>query len=104
MSVVGIGLFISTLAQTQQQAFLGPFVFAAPAILLSGFATPAENMPDWLQDLTVINPLRHLLVIANGLFTEDMPLATVVRNAWPLAAIALVTMSLATWLFRRRLG
>jgi ABC-2 type transport system permease protein len=104
VSVIGIGLFISTLAQTQQQAFLGAFVFAAPAILLSGFATPVENMPDWLQQVTVINPLRHFLVIVNGLFTKDMPLATVATNAWPLVAIALVTMTLATWLFRRRLG
>ena len=104
VSVIGIGLFISTLAQTQQQAFLGAFVFAAPAILLSGFATPVENMPDWLQDLTLINPLRHFLVIVNGLFTKDMPLATVAANAWPLTVIALVTMTLASWLFRRRLG
>lgn len=104
VSVIGIGLFISTLATTQQQAFLGAFVFAAPAILLSGFATPVENMPDWLQDLTLINPLRHFLVIVNGLFTKDMPLATVAENAWPLATIAAVTMILASWLFRRRLN
>ena len=103
ISVIGIGLFISSLAQTQQQAFLGAFVFAAPAILLSGFATPVENMPDWLQHFTVINPLRHFLVIVNGLFTKDMPAATVLENAWPLVLIALVTMTSAAWLFRRRM-
>lgn len=103
IAVIGVGLFISSLAQTQQQAFLGAFVFAAPAILLSGFASPVENMPDWLQDFTVINPLRHFLVIVNGLFTKDMPAETVFANAWPLAAIALATMSSATWLFRRRM-
>lgn len=104
IAVIGIGLFISTLARTQQQAFLGAFVFAAPAILLSGFATPVENMPEWLQDFTMINPLRHFLVIVNGLFTKDMPLETVARNAWPLLAIALVTISLSSWLFRKRLN
>lgn len=104
VSVIGIGLFISTLAQSQQQAFLGAFVFAAPAILLSGFATPVENMPDWLQTATVINPLRHFLVIVNGLFTKDMPAATVAESALPLALIALVTMTLAAVLFRRRVA
>ncbi|MEZ5666222.1 MAG: ABC transporter permease [Alphaproteobacteria bacterium] len=104
VAVIGIGLFISAVAQTQQQAFLGAFVFAAPAILLSGFATPVENMPDWLQALTVVNPLRHFLVIINGLFTKDMPAATVLDNAWPLAVIALCTMSAAAWLFRRRIA
>lgn len=103
ISVIGVGLFISSLSQTQQQAFLGAFVFAAPAILLSGFATPVENMPDWLQTLTLINPLRHFLVIVNGLFTKDMPIGTVFENAWPLVLIALVTMTGAGWLFRRRM-
>ena len=102
VSVIGVGLFISSLSQTQQQAFLGAFVFAAPAILLSGFATPVENMPDWLQTLTLINPLRHFLVIVNGLFTKDMPVGTVLENAWPLVLIAAVTMTSAAWLFRRR--
>ena len=103
VSVIGVGLFISSLSKTQQQAFLGSFVFAAPAILLSGFATPVENMPDWLQTFTLINPLRHFLVIVNGLFTKDMPAGTVFENAWPLAVIALVTMTSAAWLFRRRM-
>ena len=103
VSVIGVGLFISSLSKTQQQAFLGSFVFAAPAILLSGFATPVENMPDWLQAFTQINPLRHFLVIVNGLFTKDMPAQTVFENAWPLALIALVTMTSAAWLFRRRM-
>ena len=101
LAVIGIGLFISALAQTQQQAFLGSFVFIAPAILLSGFASPVENMPDWLQTFTLINPLRHFIVIVNGLFTKDMPFETVLTNAWPLALIALVTMTSAVWLFHR---
>ena len=104
VAVIGIGLFISSLAATQQQGFLGAFVFAAPAILLSGFATPVQNMPDWLQWLTLLNPLRHFLVIVNGVFTKAMPAPTVIDNAWPLLLIAVVTMSVAGWLFRRRTG
>lgn len=102
-AVIGIGLFISSLARTQQQAILGAFVFMVPSILLSGFASPIENMPDWLQTATLANPLRHFLVIVKGLFLKDMPATEVLRNLWPLAAIAVVTLSAATWLFRRRI-
>jgi ABC-2 type transport system permease protein len=100
-SAVGIGLFISSLAQTQQQAFLGTFLFASPAILLSGFATPIENMPAWLQTATLINPLRHVLVILRGVFLRGMPSADVMANIVPLVLIAAVTLTVAAWLFRR---
>ncbi len=100
-SAVGVGLFISSLAQTQQQAFLGTFLFASPAILLSGFATPIENMPAWLQTVTLINPLRHILVILRGVFLRGMPSADVAANIVPLVLIAVVTLTVAAWLFRR---
>jgi ABC-2 type transport system permease protein len=100
-SAVGVGLFISSLAQTQQQAFLGTFMFASPAILLSGFATPIENMPGWLQAVTVINPLRHILVILRGVFLRGMPSEDVAANIVPLIVIAMVTLAIAAWLFRR---
>jgi ABC-2 type transport system permease protein len=102
-AVIGVGLFISSLSRTQQQAILGAFVFMVPAVLLSGFASPIENMPEWLQRLTLGNPVRHFLVIVKGLFLKDMPASEVLRNLWPLAVIALLTLSVATWLFRRRL-
>ena len=100
-SAVGVGLFISSLAQTQQQAFLGTFLFASPAILLSGFATPIETMPVWLQTITLINPLRHVLVILRGVFLRGMPSADVMANTVPLMLIAAVTLTVAAWLFRR---
>ncbi|MFN3745001.1 MAG: ABC transporter permease [Hyphomicrobiaceae bacterium] len=102
-SVVGLGLFISALSKTQQQAILGAFLFLVPAMLLSGFATPIENMPDWLQPLTLINPLRYFLVIVRGVFLKDLPLSEVVLNTLPLAIIAVFTLSAAAWLFRHRL-
>jgi ABC-2 type transport system permease protein len=102
-SVIGVGLFISSLAQTQQQAFLGTFMFTAPAILLSGFATPVENMPQWLQIITQANPLRHFLVIVRGLFLKGMPASDVAANILPLILIAAFTLSVAAWLFRRRM-
>jgi ABC-2 type transport system permease protein len=100
-SAIGVGLFISSLAQTQQQAFLGTFLFASPAILLSGFATPIENMPGWLQTATLINPLRHVMAILRGVFLRGMPSADVMANIVPLMLIALVTLTVSAWLFRR---
>lgn len=102
-SVVGVGLFISSLSTTQQQAILGAFVFMVPAMLLSGFATPIENMPEWLQPVTLVNPLRYFLVIVRGVFLKDIPLAEVVLLTIPMALIAVTTLSAAAFLFRRRL-
>lgn len=102
-SVVGLGLFISALSMTQQQAILGAFLVMVPAMLLSGFATPIENMPGWLQHITIVNPLRYFLVVVKGVFLKDIPLSEVARNTLPLAIIALFTLSAAAWLFRRRL-
>jgi ABC-2 type transport system permease protein len=102
LAVIGIGLFISSLARTQQQAILGTFSFMVPMMLLSGFASPVENMPDWLQTVTLANPVRHFIVIVKGVFLKAMPAADVLHSLWPLLVIGLVTLSAATWLFRRR--
>ncbi len=102
LAVVGIGLFISSLALTQQQAILGTFAFMVPMVLLSGFASPIENMPDWLQTATLANPLRHFIVIVKGVFLKAMPARDVLQNLWPLTVLAFLTFSAATWLFRRR--
>ncbi len=102
-AVVGIGLFISALCSTQQQAILGAVLFVTPATMLSGFATPIENMPGWLQTLTLVNPLRHFLVITRGLFLKALDAEAVLRNTLPLLLIALVTLTAAAWLFRRRM-
>ncbi len=103
LSVVGLGLFVSSLAMTQQQAILGGFVVLSPAVLLSGFATPVENMPQWLQTLTVANPLRHMIVISRGVFLKDMPFEAMVSSLWPMAITGLVTLVAAGLLFRARL-
>lgn len=102
-SIVGIGLFISSLAKTQQQASLGTFIFVSPAVLLSGFATPIENMPTWLQPVTYAIPLRYHLVVAKGLFLKDISADIVFSNVWPMAIIAVITLSVSTWFFRSKL-
>jgi len=104
LSAVGIGLMISSLAVTQQQGMLGAFLFLVPAVILSGFATPIANMPDAVQLLTSVNPLRYFLIILRGVFLEGDTVATLVQYYWPMAVIALVTLSLAGWLFRHRLN
>ncbi|MCB2100669.1 MAG: ABC transporter permease [Rhodobacterales bacterium] len=103
LAVIAFGLMISSLAHTQQQAILGAFLFIVPAIILSGFATPIENMPDWVQWLTHVNPIRYFLIVVRGTFLKDLPLADAVHELWPMAIIAAVNLSLAAWLFRRRL-
>ena len=94
---------ISSLAVTQQQGLLGAFLFLVPAVILSGFATPIANMPQAVQYLTLINPMRYFLVILRGVFLEGTPLALLVHQFWPMAVIGLVTLAFAGWLFRHRL-
>lgn len=103
LSIIGVGLFISALSATQQQAILGAFFFVVPAITLSGFATPVENMPGWLQVATQANPVRHILVLMHGLFLKDLPAVLAWQSIWPMLVIAAVTLPGAVWLFRRRL-
>jgi ABC-2 type transport system permease protein len=104
ISMIGIGLSISSIALTQQQAMLGIMTTLLPATLLSGYAAPIENMPGWLQPLTYANPLRYIMVVIKGVFLKDMPPLEILNNTWPMAIIAVFTLSLATYLFRRRLS
>jgi ABC-2 type transport system permease protein len=103
-AMIGIGLGISSIAVTQQQALLGIIAILFPALLLSGYAAPIENMPGWLQPVTYANPLRYMMVITKGVFLKDMPPLEILNNTWPMAIIAVFTLSFATWLFRRRMA
>ncbi|HLB53133.1 MAG TPA: ABC transporter permease [Chlamydiales bacterium] len=101
-AVTGVGLFISSLCRTQQQAVLGAFVFITPSILLSGFATPIENMPNWLQTATLFNPVHYFIYISRGTFLKAIPPSIVLENIWPLALIALIVLTIAGYFFRHR--
>jgi ABC-2 type transport system permease protein len=98
----GVGLFISSLVYTQQQAFLGAFAVLLPFALLSGFATPVENMPWWLQFITTINPLAHMLRLMQGLFLKGASLASLTHDLVKLVEIALFTTTAAVLLFSRK--
>ena len=103
LPLIGLGLLVSSASMTQQQAFLGSFIVTIPLILLSGYAAPIDNMPDWLQILTYADPIRYFLVIVQGLFLKAMPAAVVFHHLWPLAVIAAISLSAAAWLFRARM-
>ena len=103
LALIGLGLLVSSASMTQQQAFLGSFIVTIPLILLSGYAAPIDNMPDWLQVLTHADPIRYFLVIVQGLFLKSMPAAVVFQQLWPLAIIAAISLSAAAWLFRARM-
>ena len=103
LSAVGIGLMISAICVTQQQAVLGAFLFLVPAVILSGFATPIANMPDAVQVLTYIDPLRYFLVVVRGVFLEGDGYALLLHQYWPMAIIGIVSLALAGWLFRHRM-
>ncbi|ACT07354.1 ABC-2 type transporter [Dickeya chrysanthemi Ech1591] len=104
LSLVGFGLLISALCATQQQAFIGVFVFVMPAILLSGYVSPVENMPLWLQQLTWVNPVRHFTDITKQIYLKNAGLAVIWHGIWPLLTITATTGSAAYALFRRKIG
>lgn len=103
LALIGLGMLVSAIAKTQQQAFLGVFLITTPLILLSGYASPIDNMPGWLQIVTYLDPARYFLVIVQGLFLKAMPAAAVFHQLWPLALIACATLSASAWLFRARM-
>lgn len=104
LSLVGVGLLISSFCATQQQAFIGVFVFIMPAILLSGYISPVENMPQWLQNLTWMNPIRYFTEITKEIYLKNAGLPVVWSNLWPLLIIAATTGSAAFVLFRRKIA
>jgi ABC-2 type transport system permease protein len=103
-STLGVGLFISTLSSTQQQGFLGGFLFILPAVLLSGIMTPIGSMPGWLQRATVLNPLRWFAELVRSVLLRGAGFADVALQLGVLAAYGVVIMAAATLRFRRRLG
>jgi ABC-2 type transport system permease protein len=103
LAAVGIGLFLSSLVATMQQAMLFSFVVILPFSLLSGLTTPIANMPLVLQYFTYVNPLRYAIEITQRVYLESATLGQLVPDLWPLAAIAAVMLPAAAWMFSRRL-
>lgn len=101
VTTLSAGLFISTISTTQQQAFLGGFLFMMPAALLSGIMTPVRSMPAWLQPLTFINPLRHYADLLRAVLLRDASLADVAPQLFFLVCFGLVLSIVASLRFRK---
>jgi ABC-2 type transport system permease protein len=101
---LALGLVISTISDTQQEAFLSMFLFLLPAIILSGFLYPVDTMPRFFQILTLANPLRHFIAVIRGIFLKGAGL----RELWPqfviMAAMAAAALAFAIRRFRASLG
>lgn len=102
LSLVGVGLLISSVCSTQQQAFLGAFSFMMPAMMLSGFTSPVENMPHWLQIVTWPNPVRHFIEIVKEVFLKDASPERIIALIVPLIIIGFFTLGAAAIMFRRK--
>lgn len=103
MSSLGLGLLISTVSQTQQQAMMSAFFIIFPAMLLSGFAFPIENMPEPAQWLTLLNPLRYYMVIIRGIFLKGIGLDILWPQLAALGGLGAVLLSLAVKRFHKTL-
>lgn len=104
MTTLGMGLLISTVSQTQQQAMMSTFFFFFPAMLLSGFAFPIANMPQVIQWLTLLNPMRYFLVIIRGIFLKGVNVDVLWPQLAALAAMGVVVLFLATRRFHKTLA
>lgn len=104
LASVGIGLSISAVSLTMQQAMLYTFMLVMPLMLLSGLLTPVRNMPAILQIVTYANPLRFGVDLVRRVYLEGATFADVAFNFVPLLAVAALTLPLAAWLFRNRLA
>ena len=103
LSSLGIGLFISTISHTQQQAMMTMFFFFIPAILLSGFVFPIANMPPVVQYLTYADPLRYYLVIIRGIFLKGSGFSILWPQMVGLAVVGGIVFTVSSLRFRKRM-
>jgi ABC-2 type transport system permease protein len=103
LAAVGIGLLLSSVAATMQQAMLYSMLLIMPFSLLSGLTTPLSSMPGAVQYMTAINPLRYAIDMTRRVYLEGAGIDLLVPDLWPLGVIALITLSAASWMFSHRL-
>jgi ABC-2 type transport system permease protein len=103
MTTLGAGLFLSTISQTQQQAMMSSFFFSTPAFLLSGFAFPIRNMPQAIQWLTYLNPVRYFIEIVRGIFLKGSGVDVLWPQMTCLAVYGVLVLGLSAMRFRKKL-
>ncbi|MBI3611464.1 MAG: ABC transporter permease [Nitrospirae bacterium] len=104
LTTLGLGLFVSTISKTQNQAQITTFFIMFPMMILSGFAFPIANMPVFFQDLSYLSPVRYFLVIIRGIFLKGSGIDVLWPQVVPLALLAVVIFSMSVLRFRRTLG
>ncbi len=101
VAVLGMGLLISTLSQTQQQAQFLNFFVLVTFVMMSGIFTPAESMPHWAQDLNTINPLAYFMRVIRMILLKGSEFRDVAGDFLAIAIMAVVLTALATWRYRK---
>jgi len=103
-TTLGIGLFISTISSTQQEAMMSVFLFFMPTVLLSGFAYPIANMPQVIQWFTFANPLRYFMVVVRSIFLKGVGIDILWAQLIPLLIMGILVISFSALKFRKSLG
>ncbi|MGO9273723.1 MAG: ABC transporter permease [Terriglobia bacterium] len=103
LGALGVGLFISTISATQQQAMVSGFFFIMPAIIFSGFGTPISSMPAWLQKLTYLDPLRYFQVVLRSLYLKGVGLDVLWPQMAAMAAFGVVMLAISVIRFQKSL-
>ncbi len=98
---LGVGLLISTISNTQQEAFMSMFMFFLPAIMLGGLLFPVDNMPQWVQALSYLDPIRHFLIVVRGIFLRGAGWTIVWPQLLWLAGIGVSVLWFATKQFHK---
>jgi ABC-type multidrug transport system permease subunit len=104
LTALSLGLLISTVSKTQQEAFMLLILVLLPAVMLSGFVSPIESMPKIFQWMTIVNPIRYFLEIVRGVFLKGIGVAELWPQYLTLTFMAAVIMTTATKRFRRAIA
>ncbi len=102
-TTIGLGIFISTFTDNQQQAMFVAWFIMVFMILMSGFFIPIENMPSLLQHLTYLNPMRYIMYIIRDIFQKGAAFGQLLPEAVPLTVFGLLIVSLGVVKFRKRI-
>ena len=104
LNTLGLGLFVASTARTQQQAFMGAFFLILPMVLRSGFMSPISNMPAWLQPLTLLDPVRHMVEILRGVLLKAATVTDLAQQLGILAAMGAALFTGSALALKRRLS
>lgn len=101
---IGMGTFLASFSRSQQQAQLMSFFVNPPLAMLSGATTPLDAMPEWMQSLTLVNPVRHFATIARAVMLKGAGIEILYPNLLALIGFAVLLVAVSAWRFRKQLG